>query len=147
MTRRRASHFVLWPASAGLHGARSPPNPRRHHGPGGRRDWAGGELHEPPHLAPPNGACRRGVCECRDPPCARSPPSASPPLPHACSRGQVARRVARYLGQFEVAGASGAFTRGTQWLVWRFESDATLADAMAGLLDGGMEVWRERAGG
>ncbi|KAL6774629.1 STL1 [Auxenochlorella protothecoides x Auxenochlorella symbiontica] len=52
----------------------------------------------------------------------------------------VARRVARYLGQFEVAGASGAFTRGTQWLVWRFESDATLADAMAGLLDGGMET-------
>ncbi|RMZ53509.1 hypothetical protein APUTEX25_003331, partial [Auxenochlorella protothecoides] len=52
----------------------------------------------------------------------------------------VARRVARYLGQFEVAGASGAFTRGTQWLVWRFESDATLADAMAGLLDGGMEA-------
>jgi hypothetical protein len=48
---------------------------------------------------------------------------------------------AQYLGFFEagqggaVAGApSGAGGAGGQWLVWRFESDSTLADAMDGLL-------------
>jgi hypothetical protein len=28
----------------------------------------------------------------------------------------------------------GAFAKGTQWLVWKFESDATLADALDGAL-------------
>ena len=26
--------------------------------------------------------------------------------------------------------SDGGFTKGTQWLVWRFESDSTLADAV-----------------
>lgn len=28
----------------------------------------------------------------------------------------------------------GAFTKGSQWLVWKFESDATLGDALDGRL-------------
>jgi hypothetical protein len=28
----------------------------------------------------------------------------------------------------------GAFSKGTQWLVWKFESDATLGDALDGQL-------------
>lgn len=30
--------------------------------------------------------------------------------------------------------ADGQFAKGTQWLVWKFESDATLADAVEGKL-------------
>lgn len=32
------------------------------------------------------------------------------------------------------ATADGAFTKGSQWLVWKFESDATLGDALDGKL-------------
>jgi hypothetical protein len=45
---------------------------------------------------------------------------------------RVARRLAAYQGQFEADAPAGAFTLGSRWLVWRFESDATLADALAG---------------
>lgn len=30
--------------------------------------------------------------------------------------------------------SDGAFTKGSQWLVWKFESDATLGDALDGRL-------------
>ncbi|MEW5298340.1 MAG: hypothetical protein WDW36_001477 [Sanguina aurantia] len=41
---------------------------------------------------------------------------------------------AQYLGYFVVDEADGQFAKGTQWLVWKFESDATLADAVEGKL-------------
>jgi len=37
--------------------------------------------------------------------------------------------VAEYEGEFVADASDGGFLRGTQWLVWKFESDATLADA------------------
>ena len=42
---------------------------------------------------------------------------------------------AEYLGSFVAESfAGGGFTTGSQWLVWRFESDATLGDGCAGNL-------------
>ncbi|KAL4426222.1 hypothetical protein ABPG77_009837 [Micractinium sp. CCAP 211/92] len=42
--------------------------------------------------------------------------------------------VAKYLGYFQASGSQGGITSGSQWLVWRFESDSTLADACDGAL-------------
>ena len=42
--------------------------------------------------------------------------------------------AAEYLGNFVADSSTGGITAGTQWLIWRFESDATLADACAGAL-------------
>ncbi len=42
----------------------------------------------------------------------------------------VRRGIAEYQGEFEAEETDGGFTRGTQWLVWKFESDSTLGDAM-----------------
>jgi hypothetical protein len=42
--------------------------------------------------------------------------------------------AAEYLGNFVADSSQGGFTAGSQWLVWRFESDATLADALNGEL-------------
>ena len=51
------------------------------------------------------------------------------------SRDPLASRVAAsYLGQFVPRTSGRGFTPGTQWLVWRFESDSTLGDALGGLL-------------
>ena len=36
----------------------------------------------------------------------------------------------RAQGEFVADESDGGFTKGTQWLVWRFESDSTLADAV-----------------
>ncbi|CAL8467457.1 g6995 [Coccomyxa elongata] len=46
----------------------------------------------------------------------------------------VRRGIAEYQGEFEAEETDGGFTRGTQWLVWKFESDSTLGDAMQGSL-------------
>ena len=52
---------------------------------------------------------------------------------YMCSRimrDPVARRcAAQYLGTFIADESDGGFTQGTQWLVWKFESDSTLAIA------------------
>ena len=42
--------------------------------------------------------------------------------------------AAEYLGNFMAGSTAGGITVGTQWLVWRFESDATLGDACSGAL-------------
>ena len=42
-------------------------------------------------------------------------------------RDPLARKsAAEYLGNFIADKTDGGFTRGTQWLVWKFESDSTL---------------------
>ncbi len=46
----------------------------------------------------------------------------------------VAACCAQYLGYFRVDAADKAFTKNSQWLVWKFESDATLGDALDGKL-------------
>ncbi|KAK9821704.1 hypothetical protein WJX74_010685 [Apatococcus lobatus] len=46
----------------------------------------------------------------------------------------VRQSIAAYLGTFRADASGGGFTRGTQWLMWRFESDSTLADALQGSL-------------
>jgi hypothetical protein len=46
----------------------------------------------------------------------------------------VRSRAAEYLGQFVADSRAGGILAGTRWLVWRFESDSTLADACAGAL-------------
>ncbi|EFJ45526.1 hypothetical protein VOLCADRAFT_82302 [Volvox carteri f. nagariensis] len=46
----------------------------------------------------------------------------------------AAASCAEYLGYFTSNTAEGAFTKGSQWLVWKFESDATLGDALDGKL-------------
>ncbi len=47
-------------------------------------------------------------------------------------RDPVARRsAAEYLGNFIADASEGGFTTGTQWLVWNFESDATLQTAIS----------------
>ncbi|GAB4813213.1 hypothetical protein N2152v2_000259 [Parachlorella kessleri] len=55
---------------------------------------------------------------------------------YMCTRIRVHPLVrpyaAEYLGQFVASGSGGGFITGSQWLVWKFESDATLADAMSG---------------
>ena len=43
---------------------------------------------------------------------------------------RVKSSIARYLGEFVADKSDGGFIQGTQWLVWKFESDTTLADAM-----------------
>lgn len=49
--------------------------------------------------------------------------------------GAAAARVASYLGEYTPSPDARGFSRGgNQWLVWRFESDATLADALNGAL-------------
>ncbi|EFN51112.1 hypothetical protein CHLNCDRAFT_28384 [Chlorella variabilis] len=47
---------------------------------------------------------------------------------------QVRRVVAEYLGYFQASSTSGGITSGSQWLVWKFESDSTLGDACDGTL-------------
>lgn len=42
----------------------------------------------------------------------------------------VRASIAEYQGEFEADETDGGFTRGTQWLVWKFESDSTLGDAL-----------------
>eukprot|EP00877_Chromochloris_zofingiensis_P006184 jgi/Chrzof1/1819/Cz10g22110.t1_STN8[v5.2] len=44
----------------------------------------------------------------------------------------VQRSCAEYRGYFVADEAVGNISKGTQWLVWRFESDSTLADALDG---------------
>lgn len=46
----------------------------------------------------------------------------------------VAANCAEYLGYFIADDNVGNMQKGTQWLVWRFESDSTLADGLDGLL-------------
>ena len=43
---------------------------------------------------------------------------------------RVKSSIARYLGEFVADRSDGGFIQGTQWLIWKFESDTTLADAM-----------------
>lgn len=43
----------------------------------------------------------------------------------------VRQSVAEYQGEFIADASDGGFTKGTQWLVWKFESDSTLADALS----------------
>jgi hypothetical protein len=42
----------------------------------------------------------------------------------------VRQSIAEYQGEFVAEASAGGFTKGTQWLVWKFESDSTLADAL-----------------
>ena len=46
----------------------------------------------------------------------------------------AARRCARFRGSFTAQETTGNFTKGSQWLVWDFESDSTLSDALQGNL-------------
>lgn len=46
----------------------------------------------------------------------------------------VQTSCAKYLGSFEAESTNGQISKGTQWLVWRFESDSTLTDALDGRL-------------
>ena len=50
-------------------------------------------------------------------------------LPDILCVGLLSCSVAEYEGEFVADASDGGFLRGTQWLVWNFESDATLADA------------------
>jgi len=51
------------------------------------------------------------------------------------SRRQLTRsKAATYLGEFTAETTDYGFTKGTRWLVWVFESDSTLADALEGRL-------------
>lgn len=43
---------------------------------------------------------------------------------------RVKSSIAQYLGEFVADQSEGGFIKGTQWLVWKFESDTTLSDAM-----------------
>ena len=43
---------------------------------------------------------------------------------------RVKSSIAQYLGEFVADASEGGFIKGTQWLVWKFESDSTLGDAM-----------------
>lgn len=54
-----------------------------------------------------------------------------PVLLRQVRRNLLARpRAAEYLGEFTADVTDSGFTKGTQWLVWNFESDSTLADAL-----------------
>ena len=45
-------------------------------------------------------------------------------------RSPLARNcVAKYLGTFVADATDSGFTKGTQWLIWKYESDTTLAEA------------------
>lgn len=51
------------------------------------------------------------------------------------ARNPIARlSVAEFMGCFFADGSDGGFTKGSQWLVWKFESDSTLGDACDGKL-------------
>jgi hypothetical protein len=54
--------------------------------------------------------------------------------PHTNNELQVRPVVAQYLGFFQASSTAGGITSGSQWLVWRFESDSTLGDACDGAL-------------
>ena len=43
----------------------------------------------------------------------------------------VRQCVAEYQGEFIADASDGGFTKGTQWLVWKFESDSTLGNALS----------------
>lgn len=43
---------------------------------------------------------------------------------------RVKSSIARYMGEFVADKTDGGFIKGTQWLVWKFESDSTLSDAV-----------------
>ena len=50
--------------------------------------------------------------------------------------------IAKYLGTFVADATDRGFTRDTQWLIWKYESDTTLAEAsqvcrVQGLTGGG----------
>ncbi|GAX81560.1 hypothetical protein CEUSTIGMA_g8988.t1 [Chlamydomonas eustigma] len=44
----------------------------------------------------------------------------------------AAQCCAQFLGNFIPESSQGAFVKGSQWLVWKFESDSTLGDALDG---------------
>mmetsp|Transcript_14186 Transcript_14186/g.38438 ORF Transcript_14186/g.38438 Transcript_14186/m.38438 type:complete len:524 (+) Transcript_14186:32-1603(+) len=46
----------------------------------------------------------------------------------------ASKPCAQYLGYFVAEETDGAFSKGSQWLVWKFESDATLGNALDGQL-------------
>lgn len=46
----------------------------------------------------------------------------------------VQRSCAAYLGEFEAEETANGIQKGTQWLIWKFESDSTLGDALSGNL-------------
>lgn len=51
------------------------------------------------------------------------------------SRNPLARAsCAQYLGEFVAEASEYGFTKGTQWLIWKYESDSTLGDAVSGNL-------------
>lgn len=66
---------------------------------------------------------------------------------YVCSRIAAHPRVqnfaAEYLGTFDAESSGGGFAAGSQWLVWRFETDATLGDALVGALGPFPEVLSE----
>ncbi|KAK9802684.1 hypothetical protein WJX73_005630 [Symbiochloris irregularis] len=46
----------------------------------------------------------------------------------------VKRRTPQYLGTFIADANDGGFNLGTQWLLWKYESDTTLAEACQGIV-------------
>lgn len=56
----------------------------------------------------------------------------------------VAGYCAEYQGSFTSKESVGAFVKGTQWLVWKFESDSTLGDALDGALGSDFPLCLER---
>lgn len=50
------------------------------------------------------------------------------------SRNLFVNSSARYKGEFICDESTGGFTRDTQWLVWNYESDCTLGDALDGAI-------------
>jgi hypothetical protein len=50
------------------------------------------------------------------------------------ARNLLVRSVAGYRGAFVCDESTGGFTRDTQWLVWDYESDCTLGDALDGVI-------------
>jgi hypothetical protein len=50
------------------------------------------------------------------------------------SRNPFANSSAGYKGAFVCADSDGGFTKGTMWLVWNYESDCTLGDALDGVI-------------
>lgn len=48
------------------------------------------------------------------------------------SRNLLVRGSAGYKGAFTCTRSDGGFTKDTQWLVWNYESDTTLGDALDG---------------
>lgn len=50
------------------------------------------------------------------------------------SRNPFINSSARYQGAFVCSESDGGFTKGTQWLVWNYESDCTLGDTLDGVI-------------